>query len=158
MLILRNLLMRFSVVGCVLLLVACAVAPTQEMSDARQAIQAARMVGASSHTPDRLEQAESLLAGARSDLGKQAYGDARAKALAARETALVARAISEVLVTATQVVAKGQQQGLDVHAAEERLSKARQAARAGELKKLRRIAAEVQALMGRVSRGIRKTP
>jgi len=66
----------------------CAVSPpVQEMSDARQAIRAAESAGADS----RLADARRLLELAQSSLEAGAYGEARHRALDAREAALRAR-------------------------------------------------------------------
>ena len=66
-------------------LAACAGAPVQEMSNARQAIKAAR--DASSPTaaaPASLVEAEALLIRAEDSLQKRAYKEARRDAIAAR--------------------------------------------------------------------------
>lgn len=69
------------------LLTACASAPVQEMSDARQAISAARSVNQLGVDPF-LEKAESLLKQAEHSLHVGNYGDARVSAKAAREQAI----------------------------------------------------------------------
>lgn len=70
---------------------ACAtVAPVQEMSDARQAIAAAREAGAQNYASSQLEQAEDLLASAESYLQtgtSSAYWQARKAAVSAKEVA-----------------------------------------------------------------------
>lgn len=66
-------------------------APVQEMSDARQAIQAARSVGSERYTPETLNEAERLLAQATRDLKRGAYAQARDAALSAKRRAIVAR-------------------------------------------------------------------
>jgi len=64
---------------------ACAGAPVQEMSNARQAIKAARdATGPTSTTPASLIEAESLLNRAEDNLQKRAYKQARRDAIAAR--------------------------------------------------------------------------
>ena len=60
--------------------VGCATAPTQEMSDARQAIQAARGAGAEKHAPEVLGNAESILAKAEQSIADNEYEPARADA------------------------------------------------------------------------------
>jgi hypothetical protein len=65
-------------------LVACAGAPVQEMSNARQAIKAARDAGAANKAPATLSEAEALLDRAEDNLQKRAYKDARRDAIAAR--------------------------------------------------------------------------
>ncbi|HEX7012151.1 MAG TPA: DUF4398 domain-containing protein [Steroidobacter sp.] len=65
-------------------LAACAGAPVQEMSNARQAIRAAREAGAEKAAPQKLSEAEALLNRAESHLQRRAYRDARRDAIAAR--------------------------------------------------------------------------
>jgi hypothetical protein len=63
----------------------CAGAPVQEMSNARQAIKAARdAAGSSAETPASLLEAEALLNRAEDSLQKRAYKQARRDAIAAR--------------------------------------------------------------------------
>lgn len=64
---------------------ACAGAPVQEMSNARQAIKAARdAAGSSVSTPPSLAEAEALLNRAEVSLQRRAYKQARRDAIAAR--------------------------------------------------------------------------
>ena len=72
-------------------LVACASAPVQEMSDARQAIQSAEEAGAARYSSEQLRQARHLLEQAQLQLETGAYGDARRLALDARDEAIRAR-------------------------------------------------------------------
>jgi Domain of unknown function (DUF4398) len=65
-------------------LAACVGPPVQEMSNARQAIKAARDAGAGNKAPDTLHEAEALLDRAEDNLQKRAYKDARRDAIAAR--------------------------------------------------------------------------
>lgn len=97
-------------VGCLyfmtasLVLDGCATSgpPTQEMSDARQALEAARQVDAASHAPETLQDAQSLLSQAEEKLSEGAFKQAQHDALAAKEEATKARtmalAISEAKV------------------------------------------------------------
>ncbi len=75
----------------ILLLVGCAVAPVQEMSDARQAIQAAQHAGASDWRSPQLVRAKELLSQAQGSLEAHDYDQARALALDARDKAIRAR-------------------------------------------------------------------
>jgi len=72
-------------------LVACAVVPAQEMSDARQAIQAAEAAGASERAPRALEFARALLEQAQAELAVQDYTGARRSAQASKDAAIQAR-------------------------------------------------------------------
>jgi Domain of unknown function (DUF4398) len=65
-------------------LAACAGAPVQEMSNARQAIKAAREAGAEAQAPQTLSEAQALLDRAQDNLQRRAYRDARRDAIAAR--------------------------------------------------------------------------
>jgi hypothetical protein len=71
-------------------LIACAGAPVQEMSNARQAIQAARDAGADKTAPQTLNEAQALLDRAQDNLQRRAYRDARRDAIAARGKAVEA--------------------------------------------------------------------
>ena len=73
---------------------ACASAPVQEMSDARQAIRAARAAGAEERAPDALRAAEQLLATAEEELRGGDYREARRAATSARARAGEALATS----------------------------------------------------------------
>ena len=81
-----------------LLLVGCATAPpVQEMSDARQAIAAAREAGAEQFASSRLAEAEELLKRAEDHLqagSPNSYWSARRAALGAKDTALDALLVS----------------------------------------------------------------
>lgn len=70
-----------------LALAACAGAPVQEMSNARQAIRAARDAGAAKMAPQKLTEAEALLNRAEDSLERRAYREARRNAIAARDKA-----------------------------------------------------------------------
>ena len=70
-----------------LALAACAGAPVQEMSNARQAIRAARDAGADKTAPQKLNEAEVLLNRAEDSLERRAYREARRNAIAARDKA-----------------------------------------------------------------------
>lgn len=64
--------------------------PVQEMSDARQAIAAAREAGAATLDDDGLRRAEVQLAEAEAQLQQRVYWDARRLAIDAKETAIAA--------------------------------------------------------------------
>jgi hypothetical protein len=65
------------------------------MSDARQAIAAAREAGAEDHAAEDLRAAEAFLDSAQRNLSERAYGSARRDATLARERAQKALKISE---------------------------------------------------------------
>jgi hypothetical protein len=68
-------------------LIGCAGAPVQEMSNARQAIKAARDAGAERLAPQMLNEAQTLLQQAENSLQKRAYREARRDAIAAHHKA-----------------------------------------------------------------------
>lgn len=88
-----TLLMRFAGLTLSLLaLVSCAVTPpVQEMSDARQAISAAREANATDLAPATLQEAERSLDEAARGMEQGHYLDARESAKAARRHAIRAR-------------------------------------------------------------------
>ena len=69
----------------------CSVVPVQEMSDARQAIQAAQDAGAPQRSPSEFERAQQLLERAQKSLELGEYKRARSDALSAKREALRAR-------------------------------------------------------------------
>ena len=69
--------------------------PVQEMSDARQAISAAREAGASDAAPEELRAAEDFLDSALRNLTRKEYGLARDDALEAKDKAVAALATTE---------------------------------------------------------------
>jgi hypothetical protein len=71
-------------------LAGCAGAPVQQMSDARQAINAAKAAGAADTAPEPLAQATELLANAEQALQKRDYRTARRKAEEAHAQAVTA--------------------------------------------------------------------
>jgi hypothetical protein len=80
---LRRLLLILMLASPGVALLACAGAPVQEMSNARQAIKAARDAGADKLAPEQLTQALLLLQRAEDSLHKRAYREARRDAIAA---------------------------------------------------------------------------
>src|SRR3954463_13078601 len=78
-------------------LVACAGAPVQEMSNARQAIRAARDAGAAKAAPQTLSEAQTLLDRAEGNLQRRDYREARRDAVAARDKASEALSVSRPL-------------------------------------------------------------
>lgn len=86
-------------VAASLLLQGCATSgpPTQEMSDARQALDAARQVDAASHVPETLQDAQSLLAKAEAKLSAGAFEQAQDNALAAKAGATKARTMASAI-------------------------------------------------------------
>jgi len=83
--------LRALVLLCLMMLAACSVAPVQEMSDARQAVQAAKTAGVAVDNSALLELAEDRLKSAELKLKRRWYDSAREDALVARDAAVKAR-------------------------------------------------------------------
>lgn len=80
-----------------MVLTACAVAPVQEMSNARQAVAAAEQGGAAKSAPRHLALAKRLLEAAQTALDNRQYTTAREDAAHARQEAVKALRISQGL-------------------------------------------------------------
>jgi len=80
---LRRLAQVFALATCGLLS-ACASAPVQEMSNARQAIRAARDAGAEQVAASQMSEARALLERAEASLQTREYRDAKRNAVAAK--------------------------------------------------------------------------
>jgi hypothetical protein len=87
---------RGATILALLVLAACASAPVQEMSDARQAIQAAEEAGAAETAPEALSDARRLLSSAEQKLQDRAYSSARHDAREARRRAAEALRAAQV--------------------------------------------------------------
>jgi hypothetical protein len=74
----------------------CAGIPVQEMSNARQAVKAAKKAGAEQYAPDVMADAERLLKSATANLNKGEYRAARDQAEQARAKAMEARRLAEI--------------------------------------------------------------
>jgi hypothetical protein len=69
----------------------CGVAPVQEMSEARQAIEAARVAGAEVYAPAGYQRARTLMTDAERMLSEHHFSRARTNAVLARDEAIQAR-------------------------------------------------------------------
>ena len=78
---------RCAAAALLVLLAACVTAPVQEMSDARQAIQAAEEAGAATLATQALSDAKRLLTSAERKLQREAYASARQDARESRRRA-----------------------------------------------------------------------
>ncbi len=90
----RDILKLLLAVSILSGLAACAAAPVQEMSDARQAVAAAAEAGAAEYAAAALGSARSLLDSAESKLEQHLFTGARRDAEAARAEALQALRIT----------------------------------------------------------------
>ncbi len=83
---------RFTLISLLLLvLTACATAPVQEMSDARQALKAAEVAGAAQLAPSEYGEAKQLVADADFFISQRRYEVARVVADRAKRIAIKAR-------------------------------------------------------------------
>lgn len=83
--------LKYIVPLCILLLAGCSSAPVQEMSDARQALDAARQAEADKHAPKLMLRAKSSLLDAEKALQQGEWKKARKSAIEARIEAIAAR-------------------------------------------------------------------
>jgi hypothetical protein len=79
-------------IACVVWLAGCKGPPIQEMSDARQAIAAARAAGAAERSPNELSAAQAAIARAEQDIQQQHFTRARFSAQEAKRRAATALA------------------------------------------------------------------
>ena len=94
------------------LLGGCAAAPIQEMSDARQSIQAARAAAADLYAPMLFSGSEDQLDKAEQSLARHSYGSAKEQAVAAKEQAVSARNVAVAISDAEDIAAKAKKLGL----------------------------------------------
>ena len=86
---------RIAIIATAMLAAGCESMPVQEMSDARQAIMAAREAGAEEHAAEVLLEAEESLQSAEKYLNSRNYGVARREAIEAKTKAIDALRVSE---------------------------------------------------------------
>ncbi|MGH8282792.1 MAG: DUF4398 domain-containing protein [Gammaproteobacteria bacterium] len=86
---------RIAVLITALVLAACASAPVQEISNARQAVAAAQQAGADRSAPKQMAEAQRLLRAAQAALDDGNYSASRQAALRARDEAVKALQISQ---------------------------------------------------------------
>ncbi len=84
-----------NIVSCSLIIGCATAPPTQEMSDARQSVEAAKSVGAETHAPVAFDSAQYLLNKAQNDLEAGDFEKAQKDAIAARKAAKQAVIISQ---------------------------------------------------------------
>lgn len=125
--------------------VGCATAPTQEMSDARQAIQAARDAGAEKHAPYNLGSAEKLLGEAEEALEQRDYGAAKEEAVKSKKAAVSARNIALAIGAAEAALQEANRLGFEWRDSQKILVRARGAAQKGDEEAAVKIANLAQA-------------
>lgn len=131
----------------VLMLAACAGVPSQQMSDARLALDAARQAHAQQHAPAALERANSALEGAARALRSGEYGDARRLAERARDEAIVARELAVRVAQVSAAIDAARAAGRPWQGAENLLREARSVSKAGDTARAVRIATRAMDLV-----------
>lgn len=84
----------------ILFIASCASPPTQEMSDARQAVQAARQAGAERFAQKSLESAQTELEEAERQLQSKKYRKAKKHAMMSKQKAVTARQVASTFQSA----------------------------------------------------------
>ena len=128
-------------------IVACASAPTQEMSDARQAVFSARDADASDFAPRSMDSAEQLLDRAQQFLKQGRYDVARDDALEARQAAMKARQVAVAITEARVAVADAKAKGGAWSSAESLIDEAQAAGRQGDESRAWELAMEAKRLV-----------
>ncbi len=135
-----------------LFLAACASAPTQEMSDARQSVEAALDAGADRYAAVNLRNAEEYLRKAERELELRFFSRARHDAIVARSEALKARDVALAIKAAQEAIDAASETGSvapgALARARETLRKALAAAERGRTKRALELAAEARRLAG----------
>lgn len=130
----------------VLLVAGCAVAPTQEMSDARQSVQAARDAGAERYAQENMRNAREYLEKAERELELRFFSRARHDAIVAKSEALKARDLALAIREAEAAIQSSQASGKVLEEARQTLRDAREAAARGRLRKALELAERARRL------------
>lgn len=109
-----------------------ALAPTQQMSDARQAVRAARTAGAEERAPASYVEAQRLLATAADALRVGRYDLAERDAVAARDAAIRAQELSGAIEAAADAVEAARDAGRPWQGGQVLLDQALQRSRLGD--------------------------
>lgn len=128
-------------------LAACATAPTQEMSDARQSVQAAHDAGARDYASRNLRIAVDYLEEAERELELRYFGRAKHDAVVAKSEALKARNVTLAIKEAEGRIARTSAPEPVVNQATSLLLEAIQAATEGRDKKAIRLADEAKFML-----------
>lgn len=126
------------------LLSACASAPTQEMSNARQSVQAAHEVGASEYAVQNLDTAREYLARAERELELRYFARARHDAIVAKSEAIKAHNVAVAVQSAQAAIAASTAGADRLAEAEALLQEAMDAARQGRDRRAVQLAREAQ--------------
>lgn len=131
-----------AIIWLIYLSVGCAGIPTQEMSDARQALKAAYKANADYHVPQNLAQSESALQQAELALSEGQFTLARQRAMAAKEFAIkaydMATAIERVRIIWQEIAFLSHEHNMD-----ELFNQAKQFAKQGDVHQTLHFAAKL---------------
>ena len=130
--LLRHALPVAVVIGCVTMLSACLSVPSQEMSDARRALEAAVQADVRRLLPIELGRATAKLDSANDALRAGHYDEARELARSARDAAIAARVLATRLVQVRAGVAAARAQGHEWQGADALLQHALEMSREGD--------------------------
>jgi hypothetical protein len=131
-----------TILGC--MLAACATAPTQEMSDARQSVRVAQDVGAEELGVRNLRTARDHLQRAERELELRYFASAREDAQLAKSEAIKAHNVSLALKAARRAVDNSSQPAEIVEEAKGLLAAAMEAAGQGREKKAMQLAEDAR--------------
>lgn len=131
----------------IVLPVGCAIAPMQEMSDARQSVQAAYEAGARDYASHHLKTAVSYLQDAERELELRYFSRARHDAVVARSEALKARNVTLAIKSAEDEIEQSDAPEHVIREATALLLDAMQAAAEGRDNKAIRLADEAMSLI-----------
>lgn len=130
---------------CVLLLGACATTPpTQEMSDARQSVQAAHDIGADEVAPQNLNVARDYLERAERELELRFFSRARHDAMIAKNEAIKAHNVTMAIRAARAAIDASRAEAIDLDEARGLLAAAEEAAARGRDREAIRSADEAR--------------
>jgi hypothetical protein len=125
----------------------CASVPSQEMSDARRALNAAREARAADLAPEVMAQADAALADASEALRLGDFERARERAAAARESAIVARRLAVRLDAVGAEVRAARDAGRPWEGARDLLVHARRVAEEGDVERALATVDRAEALL-----------
>jgi hypothetical protein len=127
---------------------ACASAPIQEMSNARQSVQAAREAGAAEYATYNLQVADDYLVRAERELELRYFSRARHDAIVAKSEARKAHEVAVALQRAQDAIEDSRASEEARTRAQALLSEAMEAARAGRDRQAIRLAREAERRAG----------
>lgn len=118
----------------------CASPPTQEMSDARQAVKAARQAGAEKFARKSLQSAQNELEQAEEQLQSKKYRKAKKHAVMSKDKAVIARKVASTFQSAAAAMEKAGKLPNSWRDTKKIFGKAKKAARAGDSAKAMKLA------------------